>query len=229
MQVGSSGDKFQIHALNGTTLEYRQNDSGGTNSNWGDWYPLLSSGNYTDYTVTKTGTGATGSWGISITGNAATATKWASAQSVYVALGTASTSTTIQGGSSSAQTIGVNGTLGVGNGGTGKTTGKDAANYFLNSLDTGSSTPVDTDYYISQYVNGGTTTTTYHRRPMSALWNYIKGKGDSTYVTIGTTQTITGRKTFEDLAAVTFKPSSGTDECNINYNQTLGALVFSFR
>lgn len=36
---------------------------------------LLHSGNYTDYTVTKTGSGASGIWGISITGNAATATK----------------------------------------------------------------------------------------------------------------------------------------------------------
>ena len=48
------------------------------------------------------------------------------------------------------------------------------------------------------------------------------------YVTVDTTQTITGRKTFNDLAAVTFKPSSGTDKCNINYDATLGALVFSF-
>lgn len=48
------------------------------------------------------------------------------------------------------------------------------------------------------------------------------------YVTIDTTQTITGRKTFSDLAAVTFKPSSGTDKCNINYDASIGALVFSF-
>ena len=48
------------------------------------------------------------------------------------------------------------------------------------------------------------------------------------YVTIDTTQTITGRKTFENLAAVTFKPNSGTDECNISYDAALGALVFSF-
>ena len=48
------------------------------------------------------------------------------------------------------------------------------------------------------------------------------------YVTIDTEQTITGRKTFNDLAAVTFKPSSGTDNCSINYDSTLGALVFSF-
>lgn len=74
------------------------------------------------------------------------------------------------------------GILPVAKGGTGKTTGKDAANYFLNSLDIGVSTPVDADYYISQYVSGGTTTTTYYRRPMSALWTYIKGKTDTLYV-----------------------------------------------
>ena len=68
------------------------------------------------------------------------------------------------------------GTLPAAQGGTGKTSAKDACNAFINALDTGSSTPVDADYYVSQYVSGGTTTTTYHRRPMSALWTYIKGK-----------------------------------------------------
>lgn len=68
------------------------------------------------------------------------------------------------------------GTLSVDHGGTGKTNATDAANVLMNALGTGSSTPVDADYYISQYVGGGTTTTTYHRRPMSALWEYIKGK-----------------------------------------------------
>ena len=53
-------------------------------------------------------------------GNASTATKWLNPQKVYVTLGTASTTTTIQGGSSSAQTIGVNGILGGANGGTGQ-------------------------------------------------------------------------------------------------------------
>lgn len=75
LQIGDSVDKFQIHAKNGTTLEYRQNDSGGTNTSWGSWYDLLSSGNYTSYTVTKTGSGASGTWAIDISGNAATATK----------------------------------------------------------------------------------------------------------------------------------------------------------
>lgn len=48
---------------------------------WGEWQNVLSSNNYTDYTVKKDGTGASGTWGISITGNAATATKAISADS----------------------------------------------------------------------------------------------------------------------------------------------------
>jgi hypothetical protein len=42
---------------------------------WGTWQKVLSDNNYTDYTVTKTGSGASGTWGINISGNAATATK----------------------------------------------------------------------------------------------------------------------------------------------------------
>ena len=45
-----------------------------TGNSFGGWVYYLNSGNYTDYTVTKTGTGASGTWGINITGNAATAT-----------------------------------------------------------------------------------------------------------------------------------------------------------
>lgn len=41
---------------------------------WSNWSTLLDNNNYTTYTVTKTGGGASGTWGISITGNAATAT-----------------------------------------------------------------------------------------------------------------------------------------------------------
>ena len=51
----------------------------------------------------------------------------------------------------------------------------------INGLSTGTSAPQDADYYVSQYAGGGTTTTTYHRRPMSALWTYIKSKADSVY------------------------------------------------
>lgn len=38
---------------------------------WNDWKPVLTSANYTSYTVTKTGSGASGTWGIDITGTAA--------------------------------------------------------------------------------------------------------------------------------------------------------------
>ena len=68
------------------------------------------------------------------------------------------------------------GTLPVTRGGTGQTSAINAANAFLNALSTGSSTPHDEDYYIAQYAGGGTTTTTYYRRPVSALWTYMKGK-----------------------------------------------------
>ena len=59
-------------------------------------------------------------------------------------------------------------------------------NGLLNSLATEESTPTDADYYISQHAGGGTTTTTYHRRPMSALWGFIKSKCDSIYAAVST-------------------------------------------
>jgi len=43
-------------------------------STWTDWKTFLTSANYTDYTVTKTGSGASGTWDISVSGVAAQAT-----------------------------------------------------------------------------------------------------------------------------------------------------------
>lgn len=57
----------------------------------------------------------------------------------------------------------------------------DDLNTMINALSAGTSTPQDADYYVSQYVGGGSTTTTYNRRPMSALWTYIKSKADSVF------------------------------------------------
>lgn len=87
------------------------------------------------------------------------------------------------------------GTLPVANGGTGKTsvtagnylvgngtsaltekTPNVAANDLINALSTGESTPTGEDYYVAQYAGGGTTTKTYHRRPVKALWEYIKSQ-----------------------------------------------------
>lgn len=51
---------------------------------WGNSAELLSTSNYTSYVPTKTGSGASGTWGISVTGNAATATKWQTARSIKI-------------------------------------------------------------------------------------------------------------------------------------------------
>lgn len=50
------------------------------------------------------------------------------------------------------------------------------ASSLINSLNTESSTPKDADYYVSQYAGGGTSNTSFVRRPVSALWEYIKNK-----------------------------------------------------
>ena len=46
----------------------------------------------------------------------------------------------------------------------------------INGLDEATATPSDADYFVSQYAGGGTTNTSYYRRPVSALWNFIKSK-----------------------------------------------------
>jgi hypothetical protein len=47
----------------------------GASTSWEAWEKFITSGNYTSYTVKKDGTGASGTWGIGISGNAASATK----------------------------------------------------------------------------------------------------------------------------------------------------------
>lgn len=87
------------------------------------------------------------------------------------------------------------------------------ANALINSLSTGSSTPVDNDYYVSQYVGGGTTTTTYHRRPMSALYNYILGKADAVGNTVGT---LVKRDSDGYVRSYGFRSASSSDKAKIN-------------
>jgi len=222
LQVGSNDDKFQIHALNGTTLEYRQNDSGGTNSNWGNWYSLLSSGNYTDYTVTKTGTGATGTWGISITGNAANVTG-------TVAVGHGGTGATsftsgallIGNGSGAIGTRTIKNMTAKGNlGWTSQTT--DVYIPTVNTLAYWDGRFNSTNSNLTYCVKGAfgdaaikgvvTTLDTSANLPTAGAVSTALGN----YVTLTTEQTISGHKTFSDL--VTFKDSAGSEYCNINYD-----------
>lgn len=80
------------------------------------------------------------------------------------------------------------GIIGEAYGGSGCATLNASANAFIGALPAGSDAPVDTDYYVSQGVGGGTS---YYRRPVSALWNYIKSKSDEVYLPLAG-GTITG-------------------------------------
>ena len=57
--------------------------SAAARTSWADSAELIGTHNYTTYTVKKDGTGASGSWGISITGNAASATKLQTARTIW--------------------------------------------------------------------------------------------------------------------------------------------------
>lgn len=130
------------------------------------------------------GTGVFGTFYGNLTGNSDTATKATQDASGNVITDTYATKTALSSGLSGKSDTGhkhsasdiTSGTLSVARGGTGQTTLNASANSLINSLTTGSSAPTDNDYYVAQYAGGGTTTTTYHRRPISALWTYIKDK-----------------------------------------------------
>lgn len=116
------------------------------------------------------------------------------------------------------------GTLSVARGGTGKTTLKDAVNDLINNLDlAGNGTPTDADYYVSQFINGGTTNTTYTRRPISSLYNYVKGKLDSVYQPKG--NYLTSHQDISDKAnkATTLAGYGITDAKIANGSITLGS------
>lgn len=97
--------------------------------------------------------------------------------------------------------------VGAAYGGTGKTTLKDSANVLINALGTDSSDLTANDYVITQYVGGGTTTTSYHRRPASKVVNATLVKA-----ALGTVST-TAKKFLKDTGAwtqVAFSDLSGT-------------------
>ena len=65
-------------------LQWRQIVNGAiSGGRQGGWRLLLDDYNYKNYTVTKTGDGASGTWAIDISGNAATATKLAASRTLW--------------------------------------------------------------------------------------------------------------------------------------------------
>ena len=102
----------------------------------------------------------------------------------------------------------------------------------LNKLSTGTSTPTDADYYISQYANGGSTTTTYHRRPMSSLWNWINSKTIDKAKSVSNNLTIkSGSKTntYNGSSALTVDVDNSLYEANLkwggkNFSNSFGPI-----
>lgn len=101
----------------------------------------------------------------------------------------------------------LNNTLSADKGGTGCSSLRAAGSAIINALDTGTAQPLDGDYYICQSAGGGTTDTEYVRRPMSALWSYIKSKGNSTYLPL-TGGTLTGPLNLSGSVVITLNSKS---------------------
>jgi len=80
MTYSGGGGSLQLYVpysptYGGTGLQVRfGNYDVSSGNSWTSWKILLASDNYNSYAPTLTGTGASGTWGISVTGNAATAT-----------------------------------------------------------------------------------------------------------------------------------------------------------
>lgn len=85
----------------------------------------------------------------------------------------------------------------------------------INGLNEATATPSDTDYFVSQYAGGGTTNTSYFRRPVSALWNFIKSK----------LATVAISGSYNDLSNKPSIPSVGNGTVTIKQN---GASKGSF-
>lgn len=78
----------------------------------------------------------------------------------------------------------VTGTVAIANGGTGKTTALDATNALLSGLPTWTADPTDNTVLIRRDTGGSES---YGKVTFSTVWNYIKGKTDSTYSASGHT------------------------------------------
>lgn len=76
--IKADGGTIQVGSSAGTYRQFRYD--GTISSDGSNFYTLLNSSNYTSYSPSLTGSGASGTWGINITGNAATATNVNSTQ-----------------------------------------------------------------------------------------------------------------------------------------------------
>ena len=83
---GPSSIMYQVDGSTVGVLGFNENGDLITRPNFqsnANYYNIIHSNNYNSYAPTLTGTGASGTWGISITGNAASATKLATARKIW--------------------------------------------------------------------------------------------------------------------------------------------------
>lgn len=85
------------------------------------------------------------------------------------------------------------------------------------------SSPTDADYYIAQYVGGGISTTSYHRRPHSALYGYIKDKLDSVYVPL--TRTVNSKALSANITLTLDDIGNGSTRSLANYLPLTGGTL----
>lgn len=105
----------------------------------------------------------------------------------------------------------------------------------INKLSTAEADPVDSDYIISQYSGGGTTYTSFYRRPISKLWNYIKKKCDALYLKL-TGGTIKNGDVIGPLSIDTDSTTevglrfmmSGESKGWTGYSKTFGANLYNY-
>ena len=194
-------------------LFYTSNGSGYTSA----WTRVLTHRNYTAYTVTKTGGGASGTWGISITGTAASARK------LYKIDGTSrtwSTSESVVGNGIVAYTDTT-------------TSGRwDSYGSLFQFSNADNPTPGTNGHWLTQLWSGTSNKLGVRWRTNTGGWttmqtiltntNYIS-YADSRYVTLTTNQTVSGIKTFSTQQKFTvatgtppFTVSSTTVVSNLN-------------
>lgn len=185
-------------------LFYTSNGSGYTSA----WTRVLTHRNYTNYTVTKTGGGASGTWGISITGNAATANRILS-HTISDTLANKTTPGYLYhaGGSNSVAD---------------KPSGVDAFGVFTMQTASG--------WYGQILMSSNTSTGLYWRTAttLSGGWKKIldssnyTGTLDSRYVTLTTNQTVSGIKTFSTQQK--FTVATGTSPFTVSSTTVVGNL-----
>ena len=186
----SGGNENALLFSKNSSSVYHSQYAFGSTTTWGTMYKFLDSGNYSSYALPLSGGTMTGniSWnadshGIYLyrgcriekyEGYGPTLISEGNNTDFYIRNNTDRTKyyKIIHAGNYSEYALKINGTNGT----------ADGVSTLLNKLTIGTATPVDADYYICQWAGGGTTTTYYHRRPMYAMYAYIKSKAASDFL-----------------------------------------------